>query len=184
MSPSLHTAVYTVSTQIWLTLAVPWSSLPLGTCLASASACLSVSWKMTRMAQSLLSSSDTHIPALVQTLKKLSVCVCVAARSHSGVGLWQLSLRRGCADQDWAEYQGLAVLKGELHDSSPTWESYLLAAASPTVPSSPEPSREDTCLSDLPLTAWLTQWLCVCLTSPPVCLWSNDWLALLCFARV
>lgn len=110
--------------------------------------------------------------------------MCVAAQSRSRVGLWQLSLRRGCADQDWAEYQGLAVLKGELHDSSPTWESYLLAAASPTVPSPPEPSREDICLSDLPMTAWLTQWLCVCLTWPPVCLWSNDWLALLCFARV
>lgn len=106
------------------------------------------------------------------------MCVCVAAQSRGRVGLWQLSLRRGCADQGWAENQGLAVLKRELHDSSPTWEPYLLAAASPIAPSpwSPQAGRgymsvwlTPDCLSALPtdsMSVWLCPWLPVWLTYP------------------
>lgn len=133
----------------------------------------------------LLMENDTHGSELAlflrherththtETLKHLPacVCVCVAAQSRGRVGLWQLSLRRGCADQGWAENQGLAVLKGELHDSSPTWKTYLLAAASPTAPSPWSPRGRihvcltyplTLCLFDLPpdcLSAWLNHWL-------------------------
>lgn len=118
----------------------------------------------------LLMENDTHGSELVlrhmQTCNHLSpcVCVCVAAQSCGKVGLWQLSLRRGCADQGWAENQGLAVLEEELHDSSPTWEPYLLAAASPTAPSLCVPrGRIRVCPTYLWLSVWLTHWLYACL---------------------
>lgn len=110
----------------------------------------------------------THTRKHVRTFfsLSLSLCMCVAAQSCGEVGLWQLSLRRGCADQGWAENQGLAVLEGELHDSSPTWKPYLLAAASPTSPSRWSPrGRIHVCLTYLWLSVWLTPWLCVCLTN-------------------
>jgi len=118
----------------------------------------------------LLKENDTYGSELVhwhtykQTLKHLSLRVCmrVAAQSCGRVGLWQLSLRRGCADQGWAENQGLAVLEGEVHDSSPTWEPYLLAAASPSA-SSPWALREgNTSFWLTQLSVWLNRYLCMC----------------------
>lgn len=103
--------------------------------------------------------------------------MCVAAQSRSRVGLWQLSLRRGCADQDWAENQALAVLKGELHDGSPMWESYLLTAASSAVPSPWSPWGRICVRLTYPLTVCLTYSVPLCLSDlPPVCLWFTDWL--------
>lgn len=178
MSPSLRTAVYTVSAGICLTLAVPWSSLPPGTCLPSASA-----------PPELLMENDTHGSELAPLLwhwhtyahkhLRSSACVCVTARSGGRVWVVTAESQERLCRSGLSWVPGPCRIKGGITRQQPhvrVLSPGCCLSHNPPPPHRSPRGRIHVCLT-YHWRPWLTQWLCVCLPlPPPVCLWSNDWL--------